>query len=97
MKKVTVPELLLEAGKQWQQTEDLLRETVLRSQLYLPTNEQELKWFDEGVSIKNSGDFLERLYNRLEIGESCKYCGGSGYDSHYNHDTTMRPCPKCST
>lgn len=28
--------------------------------------------------------------------DACDYCGGSGYDPHPNHDTTMRPCPKCS-
>ena len=93
---LTVPELLFEAGKQWQATEDLLREATLRCRLCLPTSEQEEKWFNEEVSINNS-DFIERLYTRLNIGsEICKYCGGSGYDPYYNHDTTMKPCPKCS-
>jgi len=91
-----IPDILLEAGKQWQQTEDLLRETVLRCNLIMPTSEEELKWFDEGCTIQKSGDFFERIYKRLNIGpENCKYCGGSGYDPYQNHDTTMRPCPKC--
>ena len=93
---LTVPELLLEAGKQWQETEDLLRETVLRCNLIMPTSEEELKWFDEGCTVQKSGDFFERIYKRLNLGtENCKYCGGSGYDPYQNHDTTMRPCPKC--
>lgn len=93
---LSVTELLFEAGKQWQQTEDLLRETVLRCNLVMPTSEEELKWFDEGCGIQNSGDFFERIYKRLNLGtENCKYCGGSGYDPYQNHDTTMRPCPKC--
>lgn len=25
----------------------------------------------------------------------CKYCGGSGYDPYYNHDTTVKLCPEC--
>lgn len=93
---LSIPELLFEAGKQWQATEDLLRETILRCNLIMPTDEQELKWFEEGTSINNS-DFFERIHKRLNLGqENCKYCGGSGYDPHQNHDTTMRPCPKCS-
>lgn len=96
-KGLTVPELLFEAGKQWQQTEDLLRETVLRCNLMLPTSEEELKWFEEGCAIHKSGDFFERIHKRLNLGpENCKYCGGSGYDPYQNHDTTMKPCPKCS-
>lgn len=27
---------------------------------------------------------------------NCDYCSGSGFDPYPNHDTTMRPCPKCS-
>lgn len=26
----------------------------------------------------------------------CDRCNGSGFDPYPNHDTTMRPCPKCS-
>ena len=46
----------------------LLRECVMRSNLALPENEQDLKWFDETCSVKNSGDFYERLHAALELG-----------------------------
>lgn len=30
-----------------------------------------------------------------QIDNECDHCQGSGYDPYPNHDTTMRPCPKC--
>lgn len=47
----------------------LLRETVFRCQLAFPESEQDLKWFDEGTVIQNSGDFFERIDKELGLGE----------------------------
>lgn len=92
-----IGQLLLDAGMHIVETEKLLREVTFRCNLALPTSEEELEWFEEGCDRKKSGDFALRLFKRLGIGEGiCEYCGGSGYDPHPNHDTTMRPCPECS-
>lgn len=64
-----VAELLFNAGMEWQRTENLLRELTLRCQLILPTSEEELKWFEEGVDVAKSGDFMQRLFTRLGIGQ----------------------------
>lgn len=46
----------------------LLRETTMRASLAMPETEQDLKWFDEGVSVDKSGDFMERLFSALDLG-----------------------------
>ncbi len=51
-----------------ERTESLLRETVMRSNLAMPETEQDLKWFDEGVTHLRSGDFFERLVRHLDLG-----------------------------
>lgn len=40
----------------------LLRETAMRAQLAFPLNEQELEWFDEGMTA----DFTLRLIHALD-------------------------------
>lgn len=45
-------------------TRDLLRETIVRCNLAFPSTSQEIKWFDDGVSVKNS-DFLKRIDDLL--------------------------------
>ena len=46
----------------------LLRETVMRCQIALPETEQDLNWFDQGCSIRTSGDFFERIVTELDLG-----------------------------
>ena len=55
----------------------LLRETAMRANLALPETEQDLQWFDEGVSVKNSGDFMERLFESLDLGQPSVTSEGS--------------------
>lgn len=50
------------------QTKRLLMETAMRCQIALPENEQSAGWFDEGLAIDKSGDFMERLFEALELG-----------------------------
>lgn len=45
----------------------------------------------ENVFHKNQG-----IINAINELLACEHCNGSGYDPYPNHDTTMRPCPKCS-
>ena len=40
----------------------LFRETAMRAQLAFPLNEQELEWFDEGMTA----DFTLKLINALD-------------------------------
>lgn len=94
-----IAQLLFDAGTEWQRTEKLLREITFRCNLALPTSEEELKWFDEGVDVTKSGDFMHRLFKRLDIGQEeipnrkhtlgdCKRCGRKNcYLVDYNgHD-----------
>ena len=46
----------------------LLRELTMRSQIAFPENEQDEKWFDEGIDRKRSDDFMERLWHTLKLG-----------------------------
>lgn len=43
--------------------------------------------------VKEEDSPITELEKRME--KVCEYCGGSGYDSYPNHDTTMAPCPEC--
>ena len=45
----------------------LLRELTMRSQIAFPENEQDEKWFDEGIDRKRSDDFMERLWHTLKL------------------------------
>lgn len=64
----------------------LLRETTMRSRIAFPENEQDELWWNEGLDHKKSGDFMERLFNAMELGyngakkqsESICTCKGSG-------------------
>lgn len=59
----------------------LLRETVMRSNLAMPENEQDEKWFNEKINPKQDDNFIERLYKVLNIGKirvDCNDCQGQG-------------------
>lgn len=43
----------------------LLRELVMRGQFAFPENEDDLKWFDEGINHK----FMEELMTKLSLGK----------------------------
>lgn len=43
----------------------LLRELSMRSQLIFPENDQDEIWFNE--TLKNSGDFMIRLFNAMDL------------------------------
>jgi len=45
----------------------LLVETAMRAHLALPTNDEQMKWFDDGTDHKLSGDFMERLYKAIDV------------------------------
>lgn len=40
----------------------------MRCQIALPETEQDLNWFDQGCSIRTSGDFFERIVTELDLG-----------------------------
>ena len=44
----------------------LLRELAMRGNYAFPINKQDEKWFEEGMGIKKSGDFEERLFTALD-------------------------------
>lgn len=44
----------------------LFIELALRTNLVLPSNEQELQWFEEGTDHKKCGDFASRLFKEVE-------------------------------
>lgn len=46
----------------------LLRETVMRTQIGMPETEEDVEWFEETVDRSKSGDFIERLYKQLDLG-----------------------------
>lgn len=48
----------------------LLRETAMRNRIAFPENEEDEKWFNEGVKKHKSGDFMERLFNALKLGRT---------------------------
>lgn len=58
-----------------EEIKSLLRETVMRCNLAFPEDEQDLKWFDEGLDIHKSGDFQNRLFKTLGLGTSSKNVG----------------------
>ena len=60
--------LLLGAGDKIIELRKLLLETVLRCQLFLPEDEEQLKWFEDSTSIFKS-DIIERLGDELGLGK----------------------------
>jgi len=46
----------------------LLREVSMRNRIAFPQSEQDQKWFDEGVEVSKSGDFINRLFSALSLG-----------------------------
>ena len=47
-------------------------------------------------TIESLNRLVDLAYEQNKVCEKeCKHCGGTGWDSYPNHDTTMRPCPEC--
>jgi len=59
---------LLLAGEKIVELRKLLLETVLRCQLFLPEDEEQLKWFEDGTSIFKS-DIIVMLGDELGLGK----------------------------
>ena len=45
----------------------LLRETAMRCRIAFPKNEQDETWFNEGTDKDKCGDFMQRLFNTMEV------------------------------
>ena len=48
----------------------LLRETAMRTNIAMPETEEDVEWFEETVARSKSGDFMERLYKCLDLGNN---------------------------
>lgn len=64
---------LLKTSEEYDNILILLREAVMRGQMALPENSKDLEWFDEGLNYRKSGDFMERLFKALELGDYEKF------------------------
>lgn len=47
----------------------LLREFVMRSNMALPESEEDLKWFEDGISAEKNPEFIERLFAVAGLGK----------------------------
>ena len=57
----------LEAGQHETLVMLLLRETAMRCRIAFPKNEQDETWFNEGTDKDRCGDFMQRLFNTMEV------------------------------
>lgn len=60
---------ILEAAFDFTDMKKLFKETVFRAQLALPEDSDSMVWFEEGIAVDKSGDFLERLYKELNLAD----------------------------
>lgn len=51
----------------------LLRETIMRNHMALPENTTDEKWFDEGWSMKDTPEYLRKVYRTLGLGNYTNY------------------------
>lgn len=47
----------------------LLRETAMRCQIAFPQNQEDLDWFNDGLSPKKPCDFMDRLFDTIDCGK----------------------------
>lgn len=46
---------------------ELIKETAMRTNIAFPTNEKQIEWFEEGLVVTKSGDFINRLFKECEF------------------------------
>lgn len=64
--------------------ESVLIELAMRANVVFPTNEQEQMWFDQGLDVDKSGDFIVRLCDTLDAVRLLKV--GSQPSNFCKHD-----------
>jgi hypothetical protein len=52
---------------------ELLRETAMRCNIAFPETEKDNEWFEQGLDVNSSGNFMLRLFAALELGKIDTY------------------------